>query len=199
MVSTCSFPQAYIGVGVDNSPLTGESWVAIEGIRDVDAPPPMSSRASMELMVGVLAASDAHHLLARLCSGAWHLTQWSGAMKSFLSLIQLIRHTVWRSLGADARGIELLKENLSAAQQQQFEQHHHFDVFGGQTGKRYRIRPGTSLNIDEYDTGGKLVASWCFVPEGPLGTGDVMLAQKCALELFEEDALAVAGRARFIA
>jgi hypothetical protein len=120
-------------------------------------------------------------------------------MKLLLSLIQLIRRTVGRRLGAHARGIELLKENLSAAQLQQYEQHHHFDVIGGETGKRYRIRPGTSLNIDEYDAEGKLVTSWCFVPEGSLGAGDVMLAQKFALELFEQDALAIAGRARFIA
>ena len=34
-----------------------------------------------------------------------------------------------------------------------------------------------SLNIDEYDAAGGKVISWGFVPEGPLATGDVMLAQ----------------------
>jgi hypothetical protein len=35
---------------------------------------------------------------------------------------------------------------------------------------------------------------WCFVPKGSLVTGDVMLAQKIALETFECRALAVANR-----
>jgi hypothetical protein len=98
----------------------------------------------------------------------------------------------------EVRAVELLKENLSETQLKQYEQHRHFDVIGGQSGKRYRIRPGASMNIDEYDADGRLVTSWCFVPEGPLGTGDVMLAQKFALELFETDALSIAGRARLV-
>jgi hypothetical protein len=35
---------------------------------------------------------------------------------------------------------------------------------------------------------------WCFVPEGSLVAGDVMLAQKIALETSEYAALAVARR-----
>jgi hypothetical protein len=35
---------------------------------------------------------------------------------------------------------------------------------------------------------------WCFVPEGGLVAGDVMLAQKIALETNERAALAVANR-----
>ena len=34
----------------------------------------------------------------------------------------------------------------------------------------------------------------CFAPEGGLVVGDVMLAQKLALELFESDTLKVANR-----
>ena len=113
-----------------------------------------------------------------------------------LSLSRMISCMLWRCLGAEARGTRLLKNNLSAAQLQQFKQHRHFDVIGGQTGKRYRIRPGTSLNIDECDAEGRKVTSWCFVPEGHLATGDVMLAQKFALELFEDDTLAIAGGLR---
>ena len=115
-------------------------------------------------------------------------------MDPFLS--RLIGRMLWRGLGAEARGTKLLKRNLSPEQLQQYKQHRHFDVIGGETGKRYRIRPGTSLNIDEYDAKGGKVTSWCFVPEGRLATGDVMLAQKFALELFEDDALAVASRVR---
>jgi hypothetical protein len=36
------------------------------------------------------------------------------------------------------------------------------------------------------------VTGWCFVPRGPLVAGDVMLAQKIALETDESGALAVA-------
>ncbi len=123
------------------------------------------------------------------------LTHMSGVMDP-LSLRRLIGRMLWRGLGAEARSTRFLKKNLSPAQLQQFKQHRHFDVIGGQTGKHYRIRPGTSLNIDEYDAEGGKVTSWCFVPEGHLATGDVMLAQKFALELFEDDALAVASRVR---
>jgi hypothetical protein len=127
---------------------------------------------------------------------------WSSPMndtkRSFSWLIRLIGRTVWRVFDAEGRAIRLLKENLSATQLEQYEPHRHFDVIGGHSGKRYRIRPSTSMNIDEYDADGRLVTSWCFVPEGPLGTGDVMLAQKFALELFETDALSIAGRARLV-
>src|SRR5262245_31641423 len=115
-------------------------------------------------------------------------------MDAFLS--RLIGRMLWRGLGAEARGTKLLKRNLSPEQLQQYKQHRHFDVIGGETGRRYRIRPGTSLNIDEYDAEGGKVTSWCFVPEGRLATGDVMLAQKFALELFEDEALAVAAQVR---
>ena len=115
-------------------------------------------------------------------------------MAPSLSLTKLISRMLWRGLGAEARSTKLLKKNLSPAQLQQYRQDRHFDVIGGQTGKRYRIRPGTSLNIDEYDGEGEKVTSWCCVPEGHLATGDVMLAQKFALELFEDDALSLAFR-----
>ena len=118
----------------------------------------------------------------------------TAVMDPSLSLTRMISRMLWRCLGAEARGTKLLKENLSPAQLQQYRQHRHFDVIGGQTGKRYCIRPATSLNIDEYSAEGGKVTSWCFVPEGHLAIGDVMLAQKLALQLFEDDALAIAYR-----
>ena len=45
------------------------------------------------------------------------------------------------------------------------------------------------MNIDELDFAGNKVCEWCFLPEGNLAAGDVMLAQKIALETF-------AGRSR---
>jgi hypothetical protein len=63
---------------------------------------------------------------------------------------------------------------------------------GCASGKRYRIHYGTSMNVHEIDEGGRPRAGWCFVPNIHLVAGDVMLAQKIALETNEHGALAVA-------
>jgi hypothetical protein len=95
---------------------------------------------------------------------------------------------------AHERGMRLLKENLSPAQRLQYQKSGYFEVIGGRTGKRYRIRHGRSMNIDQLDKNGRRICGWCFFPEGNLVTGDVMLAQKLALELFEAEALKVANK-----
>lgn len=95
---------------------------------------------------------------------------------------------------AQERGLQLLKENLTVAQRRQYEKHGYFDVTGGKTGKRYRIRHGRQMNIEQLDRNGRRVCGWCFFPQGSLVSGDVMLAQKTALELFEADALRIANR-----
>jgi hypothetical protein len=92
------------------------------------------------------------------------------------------------------RGLALLDENLTAAQREQYARHRFFDVIGGDSGKRYRIHYGRQMNVDELDDYGRTRWRWCFVPQGDLVAGDVMLAQKTALELFEYDALDVANR-----
>jgi hypothetical protein len=95
---------------------------------------------------------------------------------------------------AQERGIRLLMENLSAAQRKQYDKYGYFDVTGGKTGKRYRIRHGRQMNIEQLDRNGRRVCGWCFFPQGSLVAGDIMLAQKAALELFEPDALRIANR-----
>ncbi|HEX5998163.1 MAG TPA: hypothetical protein VFZ16_02015 [Hyphomicrobiaceae bacterium] len=95
---------------------------------------------------------------------------------------------------AHDRGMRLLKENLTPAQRQQYAKYGYFEVIGGKTGRRYRIRHGRSMNIDQLDRNGRRVCGWCFFPEGNLVTGDVMLAQKQALELFEVEALKIANK-----
>jgi hypothetical protein len=50
------------------------------------------------------------------------------------------------------------------------------------------------MNIVELAANGRVKWRWCFAPEGAPATGDVMLAQKIALETFEMDALAIARR-----
>jgi hypothetical protein len=70
----------------------------------------------------------------------------------------------------------------------------HFEVIGSQSGRRYRIRRGRYMNIDELDERGAKVGVLCFGPRGQLPIADAMLAQKLALEDAEETALAVANR-----
>ena len=104
----------------------------------------------------------------------------------------------WSAVGGDsesaaARGMRLFKANLTPVQLEQYEQHGYFELIGGDTGRRYRIRRGTTMNIDEMDESGRLVKKWCFVPTGNLVAGDVYLAQKLALELFETEARVIAN------
>jgi hypothetical protein len=65
--------------------------------------------------------------------------------------------------------------------------HSYFEVKGCHAGKRYRIRHGMGTNVYELDAASRPRAGWCFV------LGDVMLAQKIALETDERGALAVAN------
>jgi hypothetical protein len=93
------------------------------------------------------------------------------------------------------RGMRLLRENLSAAQRDQHERCNYFEVIGGATGRRYRIRQGHQMNVEQLDGTGALVRLLCFMPEGCRWVGDVMLAQKFALELFETEATRIAHKA----
>jgi hypothetical protein len=97
---------------------------------------------------------------------------------------------------AEIRATQLLKQNLSAAQREQYEQRGYFEVKGGTTGRRYRIRRGVQMNVEHLDPSGRCLRLLCFMPEGHLAVGDVMLAQKFALELFEKEALQIANKAR---
>jgi hypothetical protein len=94
----------------------------------------------------------------------------------------------------EVRGLELLKEWLSPEQFAQYDAKSYFEVTGCHSGKRYRISRGTSMNIHELDSAGRPRVGWCFAPKGYLVAGDVMLAQKIALETDERGALAVANR-----
>lgn len=92
----------------------------------------------------------------------------------------------------DGRSGRLLRKWLSTRQRTEFAQKGYFDVFGGHTGTRYRIYPGTSMNVFELDGQGQVHRGLCFMPIGELPIGDVMLAQKLALENSEPRALAIA-------
>jgi hypothetical protein len=98
------------------------------------------------------------------------------------------------STESQTRAIQLLKQDLSPAQREQYERRNHFDVTGGDTGRRYRIHHGVQMNVEHLDQSGRHIRLLCFMPEGSLAVGDVMLAQKLALELFENDALKIAHK-----
>ena len=103
-------------------------------------------------------------------------------------------HEVSRRRTAEEKGLTLLRQWLSPAQLAQYEKYGYFEVMGGESGKHYRIRPTRQMNVDELDQHGARTAAWCFGPEGELPIGDVILAQKIALENDEMAALALANR-----
>lgn len=94
----------------------------------------------------------------------------------------------------EARALKLLREWLSPAQLAQFNACGYFDVIGRDTGKKYRVHYGSSMNIDELDEYGRPYICYCLVTDIALAPGDVMLAQKIALETGELAALAVANK-----
>lgn len=103
----------------------------------------------------------------------------------------------WSDVGtkeAREKGLALLQESLTPFQKAQYEAHKYFDVTGGKSGKTYRIHHGRQMNIHEMDAKGNAVQGWCFLPQGGLVAGDVMLAQKNALELYEDKALKIANK-----
>jgi hypothetical protein len=100
----------------------------------------------------------------------------------------------FRSRDAEAKGLQLLLDNLTQEQSKQFQALGYFDVVGSKTGKRYRIHQGTSRNVVEIEAGGVPGAGRCFTPTGELVAGDCMLAQKIALENCEEEVLNTAIR-----
>ena len=103
----------------------------------------------------------------------------------------------YRTIAADtpdARATMLLREWLSPQQRAQFDAEGYFDVVGCDSGKRYRIHHGTSMNVHEMDDAGHSKSGWCFAPNRRLAAGDVMLAQKIGLETCENSVLAVANR-----
>jgi hypothetical protein len=95
---------------------------------------------------------------------------------------------------AETRGNQLLMDNLSQEQRAQYVKGGYIEVIGGDTGKRYRIRHGSQMNVEELDLQGRRVHLFCFMPEGRVPIADTMLAQKMALELFEREAIGIANR-----
>jgi len=94
---------------------------------------------------------------------------------------------------AEERGFALLQAWLGSEQAEQWASQRAFEVLGCDTGTRYRITCGPAMNVHQLDRAGRRVAKWCFVPEGTLVTGDILLAQKIALETMESQVLKLAN------
>src|ERR1700674_4907068 len=65
---------------------------------------------------------------------------------------------------AEDRAMHLLLGNLSPQQRELYRSCGYFEVLGGDTGRRYRIRRGYQLNIEELDEKGRRIRVWCFLP-----------------------------------
>jgi hypothetical protein len=71
-------------------------------------------------------------------------------------------------LHSEERSQDLLRQWLSPNQAEQYDKYQRFDVLGSDTGTRYRIRCGTTMNIEELAANGRVTRRWCFAPEGAL-------------------------------
>lgn len=102
-----------------------------------------------------------------------------------------------RSQEAEQRSRALLIDWLSPAQLKQYAltRGSSFEVTSS-GGRRYLITDSRTYGVFRLDADGREEERFCFVPAGTdnLATGDIMLAQKIALETDEEKALAVANR-----
>jgi hypothetical protein len=94
---------------------------------------------------------------------------------------------------AEQKGLILLRSWLSPAQARQFDEYYYFDVIGSDTNALYRIHYGRQLNVARFDAAGRQTQRLCFGPVGALATGDIVLAQKIALETMEMSTLAKAN------
>jgi hypothetical protein len=133
--------------------------------------------------------------LANIVMAFWRTAAgWNGA--AVLRIANMVRAARARRRARfddrEARGMTLLREWLSPQQLWQLEAYNHFEVIGCDSGTRYRIKHGVSTNVVELDGNGRALVGWCFIPQGNLVAGDVMLAQKIALETDERRALAIA-------
>ena len=118
------------------------------------------------------------------------------ALVALIVLAALLREHRWRRRPrseAEKRAMALLRSWLTPEQDRQWLARGEFEVLGCDTGTRYRITYRAVMNVHQLDPAGHIVAQWCFAPEGSLANGDVLLAQKIALETMEREALAIAN------
>ena len=123
----------------------------------------------------------------------FHVAQLKRTLAICSQWARTLREWYLRPSSSEQRGLELLREWLSREQLAQYDAHNYFEVIGCHTRKRYRISYGLGRNVVELDDAALPKQGWCFVPDDQLVAGDVMLAQKIALETDEQGALAKAN------
>jgi hypothetical protein len=96
---------------------------------------------------------------------------------------------------AEEKGLSLLRSRLTPEQDEQWSPDSEFEVVGCDTGARYRITNGTTMNVIELDQNGRSLKRWCFTPVVPIVQGDLLLA-KIALETMENYARSLANSQR---
>lgn len=96
-----------------------------------------------------------------------------------------------RTHRAESKGLMLLLSNLTDEQRRHFQTFGYFDATGSITGNRYRIYHGKARNVVELSAG-RARAGRCFAPQGDLVAADCMLAQKIAIENYEDEVLSKA-------
>ena len=114
-----------------------------------------------------------------------------------MSWLSAIKSCFKPRVDAERVALQLLHDVLSPEQRAQYDRNGIFDVIGGQSGIRYRIRAGSRMNVEELGANGCSVRTLCFVPKDGVPVGDILVAQKLALELMEEEALRVARLGTF--
>lgn len=109
--------------------------------------------------------------------------------------LRILRERFRQANPDEARGLKLLREWLAPEQLAQYDANGYFDVTGCDSGRLYRIHHGTAMNVIEIDRdSGYPRVGLCFTTEIGFVAGDVMLAQKIALETREQNVLAIAHR-----
>jgi hypothetical protein len=127
--------------------------------------------------------------------GLFHVTSPPVEAWSRIKALRKLYRKVLAENTSEARGLRLMRDWLSPDQREQFDDSGYFEVVGCDSGKRYRIYYGiVPPNVYEIDYAGRLKIGLCFMPLGRLPAGDVILAQKVALETDEHSALKVANR-----
>jgi len=96
-------------------------------------------------------------------------------------------------VNAQQRALDLLRKWLSPAQLKEFDESRCFHVIGCDSGQRYLVTLGVVQNVFTVNERDEKLIGHCFGPSGHLAAGDVMLAQKIALETMETEALRVAN------
>lgn len=91
------------------------------------------------------------------------------------------------------KALELLMLSLTEEQRNDWRENNGFDVIS-QSGKRFRIHNGRSMNVNEYDGNGRIVSSHCIVPQDyRIPTPDMFVAQMLMLMYNESEFMRTAN------